>query len=137
MPYKDPNKQRAYQNAWLQRKRRSSEGGGAIRNNRRRTRAKEEGVKLKQVRPEWEQEQLEQQGSRCHWCGKAINVELVQGNGRMRVDFEADHVVPLAEGGEHSEANMVLACIACNRGPGGQWGRTVTTRPASVEGEVL
>ena len=28
---------------------------------------------------------------------------------------EADHIIPLADGGEHSEANMRCLCARCNR----------------------
>ncbi|MCS6836374.1 MAG: HNH endonuclease [Anaerolineae bacterium] len=44
-------------------------------------------------------------GGRCAWCGADLR----------RVDFEVDHVQPLARGGAHVLANLALACWPCNR----------------------
>jgi 5-methylcytosine-specific restriction endonuclease McrA len=43
--------------------------------------------------------------SNCFYCGGAGRIEL-------------DHVVPLAQGGQHSIGNLVPACMACNRSKG-------------------
>lgn len=42
----------------------------------------------------------------CQYCG-AHGVKL-----------ECDHVVPVADGGLHTEANLVTACFSCNRSKG-------------------
>lgn len=137
MGYADPDKQRAYQNEWVKRKRRS-ERGGEVRNNKRKTRAKQLGAKLKPIPRDWEAQQLVCQRSSCHWCGAPINQELVRVKRQVQVDFECDHVIPLSEGGEHSVENMVLACINCN-GKRGGWHNSYTTRcrPASESEQVI
>lgn len=43
---------------------------------------------------------LERDGFRCHWCGAPAQL--------------ADHVVPLALGGETTLENLVAACRRCN-----------------------
>ena len=43
-------------------------------------------------------------GDVCHYCGE----ELTDSTRSF------DHVVPLAEGGRHALANLVLSCIDCN-----------------------
>ncbi len=45
----------------------------------------------------------------CRYCGKRP----------PEVMLEADHVVPVCEGGDNGQANLVTACFACNRGKGG------------------
>lgn len=40
----------------------------------------------------------------CHWC-----------NAKCPAKYEVDHYVPLAKGGRHEVANLVIACPTCNR----------------------
>lgn len=40
----------------------------------------------------------------CHWCGLELHVSFTN----------VDHVVPLAEGGQHTVENVVLSCANCN-----------------------
>lgn len=47
---------------------------------------------------------VERQHKRCYWCGKGC-----------ANDFEVDHYVPLARGGEHVASNLVISCAPCNR----------------------
>jgi hypothetical protein len=42
--------------------------------------------------------------SRCHLCGKTCR----------EGDIHLDHLVPLSRGGDHSSANLRVACAACN-----------------------
>lgn len=132
MPWTDPEAKRAYQNAWKKRKRRSSQGG-EVREVQRRYRARKLGVEVKEVRHSWEFYQLLKQAHRCHWCGKQIGMQRVHIRGGDRVDFDADHIIPLEEGGEHSEDNMVLACMGCNQKRGGHQ----KLKPASADAEVM
>lgn len=128
---------RERQNAWLKAKRRSARGQ-EVRENARRYRARQAGVEVKPVPADWEQQQLARQNNSCHWCGYTIGQELVRIKGQLRIDFEADHVVPLSEGGEHSPDNMVLACVGCNAKRGGQsTPRPTYCRPAPNTEEVL
>lgn len=39
---------------------------------------------------------------------------------------KGDHIVPLAEGGEHSYANVQVAHVFCNRSKGGRLGAAIT-----------
>lgn len=41
----------------------------------------------------------------CEWCGKRI----------VNEDFEIDHILSLANGGQNSADNLAVACVACNR----------------------
>jgi CRISPR/Cas system Type II protein with McrA/HNH and RuvC-like nuclease domain len=74
---------------------------------------------------------VEQEGE-CYWgCGMNINGQ--DENGRML--YELDHVVALAEGGDHMPNNTVLACKSCNSRRGAETMRKL--RPASDEDIVL
>ena len=119
MGYLDPYRQRRYQNEWLKKKRRG-ERGDEVREARRLHRAKEAGAEGNGAPPGWEAEQLERQGGKCRWCPQDITAEIRDERGRRRVGYDADHVVPLAEGGRHEAENMVLACPLCNARRGGE-----------------
>lgn len=54
----------------------------------------------------------ERDGWICHLCGRPTPKEL-RGTTDLRAP-EMDHVVPLAQGGEHNEANVACACRGCN-----------------------
>lgn len=45
---------------------------------------------------------------RCQYCGEAA----------PDVVLECDHIIPIAEGGEHELLNLITACFDCNRGKG-------------------
>ena len=47
---------------------------------------------------------IERDGSRCHVCGKKCRPD----------EIHLDHLVPLAAGGDHMEANLAVACARCN-----------------------
>lgn len=49
---------------------------------------------------------LRAQGSACHICGEPINYDLAWDHPRA---FVADHVIPLAKGGEDALSNMRAA----------------------------
>ncbi len=59
----------------------------------------------------------------CHYCGALIVISrlgrrtrFLDSRGRSRP--ELDHVEPLYWGGEHVVANLVPACLSCNRSKG-------------------
>ncbi len=119
MAYADPAKARAYQTAWLKRKRRGPRGD-EVRETSRRCRARAFGAEGDGVPPGWEAEQLGKQWGLCYWCPRDI-MQPVMEQGVQRVAYDADHVVPLCSGGEHTAANLVLACRPCNGARGGRW----------------
>jgi 5-methylcytosine-specific restriction endonuclease McrA len=57
---------------------------------------------------------LARDGHRCHWCGGPAT--------------ELDYLVPLALGGERSDANAVAACKRCNSKRGGTVNSTAQAR---------
>ena len=118
MSHSDPAKRRAYQKGWLKRKR-HSEHGPAVREMERRKRVKRLGAEGEGVGPEWEAEQLQRQCGRCAWCERDITQPIPERYG-TRVGYDADHVVPLEQGGRHEAANLVLACPLCNARRGGE-----------------
>ena len=134
MAFKNLNKKRARQNAWRKAKRRSRRGG-EVREADRRYRARKAETVVHQLPQDWEANQLLFQRYRCHWCHAPIG-GLTQERGQTRVDFDADHIIPLDAGGEHSESNMVLACIGCNMRRGGSR-NGAGLQPASQDDTVL
>ena len=52
---------------------------------------------------------VKRDGMRCHWCGEQTTREVGHKN-----KATIDHVIALAQGGEHSMANCVVACSQCN-----------------------
>jgi 5-methylcytosine-specific restriction endonuclease McrA len=54
----------------------------------------------------------------CGICGEPV----------AREEFDVDHVIPLALGGEHSYANVRLSHVPCNR----RRGRSVSLEAAAV-----
>lgn len=48
----------------------------------------------------------------CHWCGRGLT--KYEGGKYRPTDATYDHVVPLSKRGEHSLANLVVACGQCN-----------------------
>jgi len=52
---------------------------------------------------------IKRDGMRCNWCGDQTVREI----GHQK-KATIDHVIALAEGGEHSMANCVVACWECN-----------------------
>jgi 5-methylcytosine-specific restriction endonuclease McrA len=58
---------------------------------------------------------FERDGWRCHICGKRVHPS------RFKRDPEGpslDHLIPLADGGSHSQANCRLAHLRCNAARG-------------------
>ena len=51
-------------------------------------------------------EVFKRDGFTCQYCGRTP----------PQVILEADHMIPVAQGGEDHESNMVTACQDCNRG---------------------
>jgi hypothetical protein len=49
-------------------------------------------------------------GHRCVYCGSVLPEE----------QLSLDHVEPRRKGGDHSDGNLVTACIPCNRLKGGR-----------------
>lgn len=47
-------------------------------------------------------------GGRCHICGTK----------RPPNDFHLDHLIPLADGGQHAPENLAVACPSCNTARG-------------------
>lgn len=54
---------------------------------------------------------FERDGWLCHLCGEGIDRTL---SGLDRMGPTVDHLIPLAEGGEHSYANVAAAHRSCN-----------------------
>jgi hypothetical protein len=61
-------------------------------------------------------------GHRCVYCGKVLPDDLLS----------LDHVEPRRKGGDHSDGNLVTACIPCNREKGGRpaWAYLATDEAA-------
>lgn len=59
---------------------------------------------------------FERDGWRCHICGRKTPKRL-RGSTDDRAP-ELDHIVTIADGGEHSERNTSCACRRCNRHKG-------------------
>lgn len=49
---------------------------------------------------------LERDDFTCRYCGQSA----------PSAKLEVDHVLPISEGGQTTEANLVTACFSCNRG---------------------
>ena len=60
------------------------------------------------VRPRNRFEVFKRDGFQCQYCGRRV----------PEVTLEADHILPKAEGGKDSFANLITACTECNRGKG-------------------
>lgn len=45
-------------------------------------------------------------GFRCRYCGRSSE----------ETTLEVDHIIPVAKGGTNDDANLITACIDCNRG---------------------
>lgn len=45
----------------------------------------------------------------CQYCGQSPPAVIL----------EVDHIVPVCEGGENEQENLITACFDCNRGKGG------------------
>lgn len=59
----------------------------------------------------------------CQYCGHTP----------PRVVLEVDHILPVCEGGENDEDNLITACFDCNRGKGG---RLLTSTPETVKSKA-
>lgn len=53
-------------------------------------------------------------GARCRYCGEDANWG-VSVNGSLAFGRQFDHIVPIAQGGESSVTNVVVACFKCNQ----------------------
>lgn len=53
---------------------------------------------------------FERDGYRCVYCGRVLPAD------RLTVD----HIQPRVKRGDHSEGNLVTACVACNKEKGGR-----------------
>lgn len=60
----------------------------------------------------------------CIYCGIAVDRQL--GERSQPNTATVDHVLPLARGGEHTDANVVLACHRCNSAKSDAEGHFVT-----------
>lgn len=65
-------------------------------------------------------EVFKRDGFKCQYCGAQP----------PDVTLEADHVIPLAEGGPNDMDNLITSCFACNRGKGA---RSLSSIPQSLE----
>lgn len=52
---------------------------------------------------------MERFAGRCQWCGRTV----AKGAG-WPLGATLDHRIPMARGGGHTKANVVLACFGCN-----------------------
>lgn len=43
-------------------------------------------------------------------------------NGLEVIPFELDHIIPISEGGQTTEQNLILSCRRCNRSKGARHG---------------
>jgi len=76
----------------------------AARRASRKRRARMAGAEMGPVS---EQAVYKRDGHECVYCGSVEDLVL-------------DHVVPLVQGGEHCEDNLVVACRSCNASKGGK-----------------
>ncbi len=54
----------------------------------------------------------------CAVIGPMVRARIRRDPGKLNLDrtwWEADHIVPLVEGGDHSEDNIRTLCIWCHR----------------------
>lgn len=51
----------------------------------------------------------------CAMCGIKCQGGAYDDQGNWRHDWEADHIVPLVEGGCHTPENVRTLCIACHK----------------------
>jgi len=49
------------------------------------------------------------QPKQCEYCGTDC-----------AEDYQVDHIVPIAKGGEHQTHNLAIACPSCNLSKGGK-----------------
>lgn len=64
---------------------------------------------------------FDRDGWRCHICRRKVDKGL---SGRDRMGPTLDHLIPIAQGGEHSYANTALAHRSCNSRKGARPGAT-------------
>lgn len=57
----------------------------------------------------------------CHYCGAPGRIHWITASWVTFEDLELDHVVPEYHGGDGSPANLVLACVPCNRRKGARY----------------
>jgi len=89
--------------------RQSVKGQAANRRRNHERRAKTKGAAVVElVDP---QKVFERDRWRCHLCRKVIPRRLFYPDRRSA---SVDHIVPLAEGGEHSYRNVAAAHLGCN-----------------------
>jgi len=50
----------------------------------------------------------------CYLCNKKVEFK----------SYEADHIIPISRGGEHSMQNLAVTCMRCNRSKGSKIGVT-------------
>jgi 5-methylcytosine-specific restriction endonuclease McrA len=87
----------------------------AKRNQKAKRRAVKLGVYYEPVNPV---KVFERDGWRCQLCRKKLSPKH---KGTMRDDApELDHIIPWAQGGEHSYRNTQLLCRKCNGEKGAQ-----------------
>ena len=53
---------------------------------------------------------LERDNFRCQYCGKTPKDDI---------RLEVDHIIPLCEGGDDVDSNLITACFDCNRSKAG------------------
>ena len=62
---------------------------------------------------------IQRDGCKCYWCEtplenkNAFNFKRKPVGGAKTL-LTIDHVIPICDGGETSETNLVIACYACN-----------------------
>lgn len=71
-------------------------------------------IERKQISKKLRFEIFKRDGFCCMYCGRTPPIVL-----------EVDHIVPVAEGGDNSEDNLVTSCFDCNRGKGAVSLRTI------------
>ena len=87
----------------------------AKQGRKEKRRAEKAGVFYEPVNP---LKVFKRDGWRCQLCGKKLNPKH---RGTYRDDApELDHIIPWAQGGEHSYRNTQLACRKCNGEKGAQ-----------------
>ena len=93
--------------------RRLARAYGKTTNGKRRNRekmakrrAKVRGARIERLPGRYRDQLLESQLGRCAYCQCNL--------GQLDQVYHVDHVIPLAKGGAHALANLVLACPACN-----------------------
>lgn len=69
-------------------------------------------------------EVFKRDGFSCQYCGRGV----------PDVTLEVDHIIPVADGGENHQDNLITSCFDCNRGKGAV---PLSSVPMSLEDRAI